>query len=285
MAKRTVSFDDYKEPTWEQYTGEEPPPNRWFTAVAKRGWYDSEAEQMVFICEIAEGDFKGWGKGWYAPFEGSLKWKLQEFIRAVTGKTQAVSLDWENEKAVENWLKKAKPFRIRTEEYKDRISIRTMSPLLSAVPAGTDAPDVAPEPEVSDGDDEPYTEAELLEMSAEDLEGILIEDFEVPEEELPAKPRRDPKGSKYIAALAEAILEEQEAEGDDDPAPEEGEDGFDDGFDDADDNGTEADPEPEPEPDPTPAARGRRTAARAGRAAPAKATPAAPATTTRRRRG
>lgn len=298
MAKRTVTFDDYKEPTWEQYTGEEPPANRWFTAVVKRASYDKEEDQMVFIAEISEGDFKGWGRGWYAPFDGNLKWKMHEIIRALTGKTASVSLDWENETAVANWLKKAKPFRLRTEDYNDKIKIKTVAPLLAAVPGtGTAAPAPGPapdaEPEAAEEPLEDYTEEELNAIeTVEELEQILTDEFDFADEDLPELPARaaarDKDGSKYRALLIETILAEQEgdpesdADGDTDGDVDAAEGDFDDGFaDDADDNGTEADPEPDPEPA-KPARRTRATKAAPAKAAPAKAA-AAPATTRRRR--
>jgi len=289
VAKRTVSFSDYKEPTWEEYTGEDPPPNKWFTGRVNRARYDKDDDQVVFIVEITEGDYKGWGRGWYAPFEGNLKWKMHEILRALQGgKTTDVSLDWENDTAVANFLKKCKAIRFRTEEYNDRISIRKVSPLLTAVPGGTDAPKVAPEPELDDpedGGDEPYTEEELSDMGVGELEEILVEEFEVPKGDLPAKPRRDPKGEKYKAALIEEILAEQEGDegsedGEADEEEPEGEgDEFDTGFDEDEADDEEGEPEPEPEPEPAPRAR----RSRAAKAAPAPAKAAS--TTTRRRRG
>lgn len=295
MAKRKVTFDDYNEQTWEEYTGEEPPPNRWYTVRADRGKYDEQEDQMLFYCVITEGDFAGWSRAWYAPFEGNQKWKLQEFIRAVTGKKQAVELDWENEKVLENWLKKGRSFRMRLEEYNGqngpRLSIRKVAPLMVDASASTTAPAPAPapapEPDVADDEAlEDYTEDELNAITdAEELESILLDEFKVPEDELPVLPARsarsDKDGSKYRALLVKTILEEQEAEGDEgsdgEDGTDDGEGDFADGFDD--DNGTEPEPDPEPDPEPAPA---RRT--RAAKAAPAKA--AAPAaTTTRRRRG
>lgn len=286
MAKRTISFSDYEEPTWEEYTGPEPPANQWFTAQCTRVKYLEEDDQLMFVFEITEGDYKGWGKGWYAPFEGDLKWKMHQVLKALQGgATKDVTVDWENEKAVAAWLKKQHSVRIKTREYNDRISINKVSPLLEVVPAAPKA--VEPQVEDSDeenGGEEDYTEAELAELSVEDLEEILAEEFEVPEDEMPEKPARDRTGAKYKKVLIEAILEEQDGgdeddEGDDEPGnPDGGDEEFDDGFEEDDDQ-----PEPEPEPEPAPTRRRRGAAAAAApakKAAPAKAAPAA-----RRRRG
>jgi hypothetical protein len=287
MAKRRVDFSDYNEPTWEEYTGEPPLANRWYPASVKRGKYDGQKDQMVWILEITEGDYKGWGRGFYTPFDGTQKWKLQDLIRAVQGgKTTAVEIDWENEKAVENWLKKAKPIKLKTQFFNEDISINKVAPALSLVPGDTSAAPAPAEPELAEADvpdDEPiedYTEEELAAMTAEELEKVLMDEFDVSEEDLPDKPRRDPKGEKYMDALIEEVLTLQEGEPADGESPDEGDPEFEDGFDDG--QGDEPEPEPEPEPAPAP----RRT--RAAKAAPAKAAPAkaaAPAPATRRRRG
>jgi hypothetical protein len=286
MAKRTISFGDYEEPTWEEYTGPPPPPNQWFTASCTRVKYLEDDDQLLFIFEITEGDFKGWGKGWYAPFEGDLKWKMHQVLRALQGGlTKDVTVDWENEKQVTAWLAKQKPVRIKTREYNDNISINKVSPLLEAV--GTPKASAATEPELDqeEGPEEDYTSEELADMSVEDLEEILTEEFEFGEEDMPEKARGRGAAAKYKAALVEAILEEQ-AGGDDnqdaveEAAAEEEDEEFDDGFEDEE----EADEEPEPEPVAAKTRRRaggapvvRKTAAKA--AAPAKATPP-----TRRRR-
>lgn len=278
MAKRTISFSDYEEPTWEEYTGEDPPPNKWFNAKLTKVSYKEEDDQLAFIFEITDGDYAGWGRGWYAPFEGELKWKMHQVLKAVQGgKTADVSLDWENEKLVAAWVAKQKPVKIKTREYNDRISINKVAPLLEGLPTAKASPKKEAElPEDTDAGDEPiedYTEEELSEMEASDLEEILTEEFEV---DLPAKPARDRGGAKYKQALIDAILDEQEGdeEGDEDgdgDGAEEGDD-FEDGF--------EEDQAEEPEPEPAKPAR----RSRATKAAPAKAAPAAKATTSTRRR-
>lgn len=300
MAKRTVDFSDYQEQTWEEYTGEEPPANRWFTGVVKKGVYRKDDDQMMFIVEIADetSPYNGWGKGVFCDFAGERKFIIQELLKALQGgKTKPVSLDWENEAQVNAWLAKQRPIKFKTREYNGDIKIGKTRALLEAVPNGVNAPAPAPgvaapaEPE-ADGDDvEDYTEEELADMEAAELVEILVKEFEVPEEDLPkepAKPRRDPDGSKYKALLEtyqddliDAILAEQDPEGegegdgdtpDDDPEGDDPE--FQDGFDD----GEAADPEPDPEPEPAKPAR----RSRATKAAPA-AEPA-PAATTRTRR-
>jgi hypothetical protein len=279
MAKRTVSFGDYTPPSYEEYTGDPPPANQWFTGKVVRATYLEEDDQVRFIIEIEDGDYAGWGKGWYAPFEGTLKWKMQEILRAIQGLEKDVTLDWASEAQVAAFLKKGKSIKFLTEEYGGDIKIKKVRPMLAGVPTGKAAP--APSPQDALTDDEPvedYTEEELLALSTDELEEILVTEFDVPDDDLPAKPRRDPKGDKYKAALVEEILAEQEGGDEDspetdgtavdpDPAEEDGE--FEDGFD--------QDPEPEPEPEPAPARRARK-------AAPAKAAPAKAAATTRRRR-
>jgi len=273
VAKRTVSFGDYKEPEYEEYTGEDPPANRWFNAACTRARWDAESESIVFIFEISEGDFKGWGKSWYAPVEGDRKWKAQEAIRALQGGiTKDLTLDWENERAVELWLKKAKPVRIRTREWNDNIQVGKVRPLLESVGGGSKPSTPAPDPvEDDEAPVEDYTAEELSEMSVEDLEEVLTEEFEFSEEDLPEKGKGRGAAAKYKKDLIEAVLAEQE-EGDDEDGDEDGE--FEDGFEQED--GAEEEPEPEPEPEPAPRAR----RSRATKAAPAKA-----ALATRRRRG
>lgn len=292
MTKRTMDFSDYTEPTYDDYTGEDPPANRWFTGTVKSAKYIEDGDQMMFVIEVSDPDspFKGWGRGYYGDFEGTTKWKFQEILRALQGgKTAAVSIDWENPTIVANWLKKQKTtIKFQTREYNDKITIGKVRPLLE-VAGGAKAPaKVAPAPVVEEPvvqDDateelEDYTEEELGEMEVSELEAILKDEFS---SELPTKPRRDPKGEKYADLLIDAILAEQESGDDEDKEPEgdaeEGDtagddaDEFDDGFDD-DADGDDTDDEPEPEPAPAPARRSRAT-----KAAPA----AAPATTRRRR--
>lgn len=292
MAKRTISFGDYEEPTWEEYTGEDPPANKWFNAALTKVAYKEEDDQLMFVFEITEGDFKGWGKGWYAPFEGDLKWKMHQVLKAVQGgKTTDVTVDWENERAVAAWVAKQKPVKIKTRMYNDNISINKIAPLLEAVPTGkASAKKEAELPEDTDaGDDEAiedYTAEELGEMEVADLEEILEEEFELPkdDEDFPKKSARDRTGAKYKKALVEAILTEQASDEDEDPdngnvggEEEEADEEFEDGFDE--------DTAEEPEPEPAPAPRARRS--RTAKPAPAKAAPPAKAaaTTTRRRRG
>lgn len=281
MVKRTVSFADYEEPTWEEYTGEDPPIGKWYTARASRAQYDKEADEVRFIFEITEGDFAGWGRAWYGAFDGDRKWKMHVALKALQGgQTKDVTLDWANQKVLDAWLAKQKPVRIKVGEYNQKTVIDRIAPLLEAVKGGHEAAKtVAPEPEV-DEEDEPYTEEELAALTPEELVEILREDYEYAEEDLPKKSRRDRSGAAYKKALVDAVLEEQEAEedgeegdgeeGDAEPGDEE----FDDGFDE--------DAAPEPEPEPAPAPRTRRSAAK--KAAPAAAPAPAPAARTRRTR-
>jgi hypothetical protein len=290
MAKRTISFADYEEPTWEEYTGEDPPAGKWFNAALTKVKFLKEDDQLMFIFEITEGDFKGWGKSIYAPFEGERKFAMHQTLKAVQGgKMTDVTVDWENEKAVAAWVAKQKPVKLKTREYNNSILIAKVAPLLEGLPSekpATKASPLAAEPEPVEDDApvEDYSEEELAEMETAELEEILAEEFEVAKDsdewpELTARQKRaDKDGSKYKDALIEAILTEQESDEGDDPAEgddvEEGDEGFEDGF------NEDADEEPEPEPEPAPRARRSRAAA-----APAKAAPApAKATTTRRRR-
>ena len=281
MAKRTVDYSDYTPPQYEEYTGEAPPPNQWFTGEVVRAAYLEEDDQVRFIIELVDHpDYAGWGKGWYAPFEGNQKWKMQEILRAMQGgQEKPVTLDWEVEAQVKAFLKKCKRIRFQTELYNDDIKIKKVRPLLEATGAkpAAKATAPAPTPQAVETDDEPledYTEAELAEMSIDDLKEILAEEFEV---DVPAKGRRE-KEDAYKEKLVDAILDAQE-EGGEDQAEEAAEDGdadFDDGF----TEDPEPEPEPEPEPDPTPAPRARR-----GRAAAQPEPEAAPvARATRRRR-
>lgn len=285
MAKRVIDFGNYEEPTWEEYTGEDPPPNKWFNATAKNIAYMKEDDQLRVIFEITDGDFAGWGRGFYVPLDtdSDVYWKTHQLFKALQGgKTTNVAIDPDNQKSLDAFLAKAKPVKIKTREYNSSISINKVAPLLEAVPTtkakATTAPTPA-EPDDAEGDEpiEDYTAEELEEMETSELEEILTEEFEA---DLPAKPARDRTGSKYKKALVDAILEEQEADEDEDgegDAEEDGDD-FEDGFEEGDDDGEE----PEPEPEPAPRARRSRTATKA---APAKAAPAkAAATTTRRRR-
>lgn len=283
MAKRTVSMADYKEPTWDEYTGEDPPGGIWLNGKVNRGKYDKDEDQMVFyISVIDHPDFEGWTRGWFAPFEGDLKWKFQEFLRAVMGgKIADVALDWENETAVTNWLKRAKPIKFQTRSYDNskgegRISINKVRPLLEVAGGTTTkgkaaAPAPAPEPEVADDEEalEDYTEEELDGLGIDELKEILSDEFEA---DVPAKGRRE-KEDAYKDKLIDAILDAQD-EGED---PVEGEDGFEDGFED-----TPAEPEPEPEPEPAP--RTRRSRAKAAAEPAPEPEPAAPAARTRRTR-
>lgn len=290
MAKRVISFSDYQEPTWEEYTGEDPPANKWFNAELKKVIFLKDDDQLQFIFEITEGDFAGWGKSIYAPFEGERKFAMHQTIKAIQGGKMAdVALDWENEKAVAAWVAKAKPVKLKTREYNNNILIAKVAPLLElatspAKSAGAPKAELSPDPEVV-ADDEPiedYSEEELAEMEVADLEEILSEEFELPkdDEDFPAKGSGRGAAAKYKKALVEAILAEQEngddedEDGEDEEGSEEDEE-FEDGF--------EADEEEE-EPEPEPAPRTRRS--RAAKPAPAKAaTPAAKPATTRRRRG
>jgi hypothetical protein len=282
MTKRVIDMSDYEEPTWEEYTGEDPPANKWFNAKCTRARFDEDENQVIFILEITDGDYKGWGRGWYGPLEGELKWKSQTAIKALTGSTKSVTVDFDNEKAVAAWVAKLRPVKIKTREYNDKVSINRIAPLLEGVPTtpGTPAPkaELAPEPVPDDEAVEDYTAEELSEMSVEDLVEVLVEEFEFEDADMPEKKAGRGAAAKYKQALVDAILEAQE-EGDEDEDGEEGDaedEDFEDGFDE------DADEEPEPEPEPEPAPRARRS--RAAKPAPAKAAPAAKATTTRRRR-
>lgn len=286
MAKRTIGFEDYQPSQYEEYTGEAPPPNQWFTGEVVRATYLEEDDQVRFIVELVDHpDYAGWGKGWYAPFEGNMKWKMHEILRAIQGgQEKAVSLDWEKEAEVKAFLRKGKRIRFQTEDYNGDIKIRKVRPLLeqagkpatgtkAAPPKAAPAP--APEPEADAEAIEDYTEAELDDLSIDELKGILGEEFEA---DVPAKGRRE-KEEDYKNKLIDAILDAQESEDADGENPDDGDGDFEDDFDDTDDNGTEPDPEPEPEPAPT-------TRRRRGAAAPApEPEPAPVARATRRRRG
>ncbi len=291
MAKRTLDFSDYKEPDFEEYTGEDPPAGKWFLGTVKSGKYLEEDDQVMFVIEIPDGDYKGWGRAIYCPFEGERKFIFQELVKALqNGKTTPVSIDWENDTAINRWLKGKPNIKFQTREYNEKIRIGKTRANLEAMPSGAkasaSAPAPAPAPAQEPADDEVvelYTEDELQGMDTEELEEILTDEFEVPEDELPVKPRRDPKGEKYKAALVEEILAEQEADEDGDGGTEDGDgpaDGeFDDGFEEA---GPDARAEEEPDSEPEPAPRARR--GRAAKAAPAPAPEPAPAARTRRTR-
>lgn len=287
MAKRTVSFGDYQEPTWEEYTGEDPPVGKWFTGNVTKAKYLEDNDQMMFIVEITDPDspFKGWGRGYYAPFEGERKFALQEILKALQGGvTKDVTLDWENEKAVALWLSKQKSVKFQTREYNDKVVLGKVRANLEALPGGAAAPkkSTAPvldaEPDVDDALED-YTEEELGEKTLDELKEILGEEFEA---DVPKKLRKE-TAEDYTAKLIDAILDAQDEANDeegDDEAEDAGEDAedaededdeeFDDGFD-------EGDEEEEEEEAPAPPARRARAAKAA--AAPAKAAPA-----TRRRR-
>lgn len=285
MVKRTVGFDDYEGPQYEDYTGEEPPARAWFTGEVVRGKYDEDEDQMIFYVQVVDHpDYAGWTRGVYAPFEGDLKWKLQECLKAMQGGAEkAVTLDWANETAVANFIKKAKRVRFQTRGYEGKngyvISIGKVRPLLndastpSAAKAAAPKTAPAPAPEPDQGEDmQDYTAEELAELEVADLEEIVTEEFE---EELPAKPTRDRTGAKYKKVLVDLILEMQEEDADEtDGDAAEGDDGFEDGF--------EEDSAPEPEPAPEPAPRARRS--RAAAAKPEPAPEPAPTTRTRRTR-
>jgi hypothetical protein len=266
MAKFTIGFEDYEEPTWEEYTGPDPKVGTWHTAALKKVQHKSDDEALLFIFEIDEGDFQGWGRGVFAPYAGERKWKAQQVLRAVQGgQTKAVTLDWDNEKAVETWAKKQKRVKIKIGEYNERVNIDKVAPLLEAVGKGTPAK-VADTEDADGGDFEDYTEEELAAMEISELEEILKEDFEVESQDMPKRPRRGGDAA-YKDKLIEAVLDEQERGDEDSPEtdgtavdPDPGDEEFDDGFED----------EPEPEPEPAPRTRRTRTAA----AAPAKAAPA-----------
>jgi hypothetical protein len=289
MAKRTITFDGYEEPTWEEYTGEDPPIGKWFPAKAVKAKYLEEDDQLQIIFEVTEGDYAGWGRGMYLPLdqENSRYWVTQSTIKAVQGGvTRDLSVDFENQKALDAWVAKMKPVKVKTGEYKDRIRIDKVAAMLEGLPGGKATPAKAakaaatsapePEPEEDAGEDfEDYTEAELNEMEIAELEEILQKEFE---EELPKKPRRG-GDAKYKEVVIDAILEAQEGDEDDEDESdaEDDSDEFEDGF----DEGEAEAEEPEPEPEPEPAPRARRSRA----AAPAKAAPAKATTSTRRRRG
>lgn len=305
MAKRTIGFEDYQDRQFEDYTGEDPRPGTWLNAVVNRAKFLPDDDQVVFYCTVVDHpDYAGWTRGVYCPLESgdSIYWKTQDMILALQGgKKQAVTLDWENDTAVNNWLKKAKKIKIKTGEYNERINIRSTRPLLEAVGTGSTArpqapaatPTPAPAPQAEPADDEAledYTEDELNGMTAEELEEILTGEFEVPEDELPEltarQQRADKDGSKLKALLVAAVLQEQEDgedEGDEGegeaPAADEGDGEFEDGF----DGGDDPEPESAPEPEPAPAPRTRRTRAAAA-PEPEPAAAPAPAGRTRRTR-
>lgn len=274
MAKRTITFDNYKEQDWEEYTGDDPKPGMWLNAECVRARYLEDDDQIVFYFTVVDHpDYAGWTRGVYCPLDDSdtRYFVTQETLKALQGGvTKNVTLDWENETAVANWLKKAKKVRVQTEEYAERIRIRKARALLASVPNGTTAKAKAaapaPEPEPDDTDDEQledYTQDELEALSLDDLKAILAEEFAGTT--VPAKGRRDSE-DKYKEKLIDAILDAQEAEGEDDG--EEGDDPeFEDGFEDA----PEEEAEPEPEPEPAPRRRTRAAAAPAAKAAPAPA--------------
>lgn len=291
MAKRTIGFENYKEREFQEYTGEDPAPNIWLTAECNRAKYLADDDQVVFYATVVDHpDYAGWTRGVYCDLDpdSNMFWKTQDMIIALLGKKQAVTVDWENDAAVATFLKKCKKFKIKTEDYNDRIKIRSTRPLLESVATGTKtnpAPAKSnPEPEPEDAGDEEledYTEEELEALTNEALEEILTEEFEFSEEDLPGLTARQAKldkdGSKLKAKLIEAILEAQ-AEDADDPDAEDGaaDDGeFSDGF--------EEDPDPEEESKPEPAKPVRRSRAATKAAAPA-AEPAPAARTRRTRR-
>lgn len=279
MAKRTISFSDYEAPTWEEYTGEDPPAGKWFQAALTKVKFLKEDDQLQFIFEITDGDYAGWGRSIYAPFEGERKFAMHQTLKALQGgATKDVTVDWENDKLVAAWVARQKPVKIKTREYNGNILIAKAAPLLEGLPGTKGTPKAEAElPGDTDaGDDaeaiDDYTAEELGEMEVAELEEILAEEFELAkdDDDFPKKSKRDRTGAKYKADLIEAILDEQEGEDSDGEDPSEAEDDFQDGF--------EEDPEPEPEPEPAP--RTRRS--RAAKAEPAPA--AKPATSTRRRR-
>lgn len=291
MVKRTVSFSDYQEPTWEEYTGEDPPVGKWFVGQVTKGKYDAEKDSMMFIVEITDPDspFKGWGRAWFADFEGETKWKFHSILKSLQGgQTKDVTLDWANEKLVAAWLAKQKPIKFKTGKYNDRVNLDRVAPMLEGVPTAKKAvpgAGLAEPDELVQGDDEPvedYTEEELTELKDAELIEILKEEFDVPDddEDWPKKSRRDRDGSVYHKALVDFVLDVQDD--DEEGDAEQGDDAegeFDDGFDDTADT---ADPEPEPDPEPAPRTRRSRATKAAPAAAPAKAA-AAPATGRRRR--
>jgi hypothetical protein len=305
VAKRTIGFEDYTPNTYEEYTGEAPPANQWFTGEVVRATYLPEDDQVRFIIELVDHpDYSGWGKGWYAPFEGNQKWKMQELLKAIQGGLEkAVSLDWEVQAQIDAFLKKGKRIRFQTELYNEDIKIKKVRPLLNAtaaVGAGKATTKAAPAPAavVAVTDDEianeealeDYTEEELGELEISELLEILTDEFEVEADSLPeapTKPRRDPDGSKmaaleaaYIDKLVDAILDAQE-EDSDETGPE-GESTDDPDFEDGFDANNDSEPDPEPEPEPAKPARRSRAKAAAPAAEPEPA--AAPARTRRARR-
>jgi hypothetical protein len=286
VVKRTIGFENYKDREFEEYQGEDPPANTWLTAECNRAKYLPEDDQLVFYCTVIDHpDYTGWTRGVYCDLDSdsNMFWKTQDMIISLLGKKQAVTVDWENDAAVAAFLKKAKKFKVKTEEYNDRIKIRSTRPLLESVTTGAKsgpakAAPARPEAElpgdVDAGDEEleDYTEEELGELEISELEEILKGEFEV---DLPAKPRRDPKGEKYTDALIDAILEAQDEDATnpdaEDGAADEGDDPeFADGF--------------EEDPDPEPAKPARRSRAKAAAPAAEPEPAAAPAARTRRAR-
>lgn len=281
MAKRKVTFDDYEGQQFEDYTGEDPKVGAWYTGEVVRIKDDDEQDQLIFFVQIVDHpDYEGWTRGYYGPFEGNQKWKLQDMLKALQGgQEKAVELDWANEKAVALWLKKTKRFRFQIGEYNEKLQVRKVRTLLNAVGAtkATSAKaTAAPAPAEPDEEEvEDYTQEELEALTADELVAILTDEFEFGDEDMPVKSKRDRTGAKYKKELVEAILEEQEPaedegegdEGDSDADADDPE--FEDGFDDG------SDPEPEPEPEPPARTRRTRAAAAPAKAAPAKAAPAA----------
>ena len=282
MVKRTVTFDDYEGREYDEYTGDDPKPGAWYTGEVVRAKYLEEDDQVVFYIRLVDHpDYEGWVRGVYAPFEGERKFVMQELVKALQGGAEKdVTLDWANERAVDNWLKKAKRIRFQTRLYNDTIKIGKTRALLNnvAAPAKAAAPAPSPAATPAEDDPEPYTRAELEEITdIAELEEILEKEFEVADDDFPAQPRRDPDGSKYKAALIDAILEEQDGD-DNQDAVEDAADNPDDGeFDDGFDDGEQA---TEEEPPPAAPARSRRGT----KAAPASAAPAPAARTRRTRR-
>lgn len=281
MAEKTViDFDDYEAPQYEEYVGDDPRPG-WYTfELIKVGWNDDDTLRWIFQC--VDEPYAGWPGFVYANFDpASTKWKNQEVARAIQGGAEKkLEVDFDNDKDVAGLIKRAKRVKGKVERRtnqdtgEERVQLRKVRPLLeeAGAPATTRtrrsaAADVEPEPEpvVEDsveGDDEPYTEEELNEMSIDDLKEILKDELD---QEVPAKGRRESE-DKYAEKLTGLIMAAQEADGEGDDFGD-GEDAFE-------------EPAAEPEPEATPARRRRGTAAKA---APAKA--AAPAATPRRRRG
>jgi hypothetical protein len=290
VAKRTIGFENYKEREFEEYQGEDPRPGTWLNATVNRAKYLPEDDQVVFYCTVVDHpDYAGWTRGVYCPLEpdDSVFFRTQDMIIALTGKKAAVTVDWENETALANWLKRAKKIKIKVGEYNDKANIRSTRPLLESVATGAgakpQATKAAPatavaEPEPDDEALEDYTEDELGELEISELEEILTGEFEV---ELPAKPRRDPKGEKYTDALIDAILEAQDEDAED-PAAEEGAADTTEGDDQEFQDGFEEDPEPDPAPEPAKPAV-RRSRAKAAAPVP-EPEPAAPSARTRRAR-